>query len=96
MGDPVGRVVREILIGAAEISSVADFPSGLVMALEDAEALELAEAAPRVASNLGTLAATARRSDRPVEDVARALLAAVTERNSGSAAPEQPLGHDHR
>ena len=32
------------------------------------------------------LAATARRSDRSVEDVARALLAAVTTRDSGSAA----------
>ncbi|NEK56499.1 GAF and ANTAR domain-containing protein [Geodermatophilus sabuli] len=33
-----------------------------------------------------TLAATARRSDRPIEDVARALLAAVTARTSDSAA----------
>jgi GAF domain-containing protein len=32
-----------------------------------------------------TLAAAARRSDRPIEDVARALIATVTARNSGSS-----------
>ena len=42
------------------------------------------------------LAATARRSDRPVQDVASALLAAVTARNSRTTAPEQPRAHDRR
>ena len=43
-----------------------------------------------------TLAATARRTDRPVQDVARALLASVTARNSRSAVPEEPQDHDRR
>ncbi len=46
----------------------------------------LAQGAASRQDAFATLAATARRSDRSIEDVARALLAAVTARHSGSAA----------
>jgi len=46
----------------------------------------LAQGAAGPEEAFATLAATARRSDRSVEDVARALLAAVTARDSGSTA----------
>jgi ANTAR domain-containing protein len=47
----------------------------------------LAQGAAGRQDAFATLAATARRSGRSIEDVARAMLAAVTARHSGSAAP---------
>ena len=55
-------------------------------AIAEATGVLLAQGAASRQDAFATPAATARRSDRPVEDVARALLAAVTARNSGSAA----------
>jgi GAF domain-containing protein len=46
----------------------------------------LAQGASSRQDAFATLATTARQSDRPVQDVARALLAAVTARNNGPAA----------
>ncbi|MEX5717152.1 GAF and ANTAR domain-containing protein [Geodermatophilus maliterrae] len=56
-------------------------------AIAQATGVLLARGAASRQDAFATLAATARRTDRSVEDVARALLAAVTTRNSGSAAP---------
>jgi GAF domain-containing protein len=55
-------------------------------AIAQATGVLLAQGVATRQDAFATLAATARRSDRPVEDVARALLAAVTARTSGSAA----------
>jgi GAF domain-containing protein len=55
-------------------------------AIAQATGVLLAQGAATRQDAFATLAATARRSDRPVEDVARALLAAVTARNTGSTA----------
>ncbi len=55
-------------------------------AIARATGVLLAQGAASEQDAFATLAATARQSDRPIEDVARALLAAVTARNSGSAA----------
>jgi GAF domain-containing protein len=55
-------------------------------AIAQATGVLLARGAASRQDAFATLAATARRSDRSIEDVARALLAAVTARNSGSAA----------
>jgi GAF domain-containing protein len=55
-------------------------------AIAQAIGVLLAQGAASRQDAFATLAATARQSDRSVEDVARALLAAVTARNSGSAA----------
>lgn len=54
-------------------------------AVAQATGVLLAQGAASRQDAFGTLAATARQSDRSVEDVARALLVAVTARNSGSA-----------
>ena len=56
-------------------------------AVAQATGVLLAQGATSRQDAFATLAATARRADRPIEDVARALLAAVTARNSGSGAP---------
>ncbi|MDP9431008.1 MAG: GAF and ANTAR domain-containing protein [Actinomycetota bacterium] len=55
-------------------------------AIAQATGVLLAQGAGSPQEAFATLAATARQSDRPVEDVARALLAAVTARHSGPAA----------
>jgi GAF domain-containing protein len=55
-------------------------------AIAQATGVLLARGAASRQDAFAALAATARRSDRSVEDVARALLAAVTTRDSGSAA----------
>lgn len=55
-------------------------------AIAQATGVLLAQGAGSPQEAFATLAATARQSDRPVEDVARALLTAVTARHSGPAA----------
>jgi GAF domain-containing protein len=55
-------------------------------AIAQATGVLLARGAASRQEAFATLAATARRSDRAIEDVASALLAAVTARNSDSAA----------
>jgi GAF domain-containing protein len=55
-------------------------------AIAQATGVLLAQGAAGRQDAFAILAATARESERPVEDVARALLAAVTARNSGTAA----------
>jgi GAF domain-containing protein len=55
-------------------------------AIAQATGVLLARGAASRQEAFAILAAAARQSDRPVEDVARALLAAVTARTSGSAA----------
>ena len=55
-------------------------------AIAQAIGVLLAQGAASRQDAFATLAATARQADRPVQDVARALLAAVTARHSGSAA----------
>jgi GAF domain-containing protein len=53
-------------------------------AIAQATGVLLGQGAASRQDAFATLAAVARQSDRPIEDVARALLAAVTARNSGS------------
>src|SRR3712207_7132391 len=55
-------------------------------AIAEATGVLLAQGAGGRQDAFAALAATARRSDRSLEDVARALLDAVTARNSDSAA----------
>jgi GAF domain-containing protein len=55
-------------------------------AVAQATGVLLARGAASHQDAFATLAASARRTARPIEDVARALLAAVSARNSGSAA----------
>jgi GAF domain-containing protein len=55
-------------------------------AIAQATGVLLAQGAASRQDAFAALAATARQSARPIEDVARALLAAVTARNSGPAA----------
>jgi GAF domain-containing protein len=55
-------------------------------AIAQATGVLLAEGAVSRQAAFAALASAARRADRPIEDVARALLALVTTRNSGSAA----------
>ncbi|MFD2091813.1 GAF and ANTAR domain-containing protein [Blastococcus deserti] len=55
-------------------------------AIAQATGVLLARGAASRQDAFATLAATARRSDRAIDDVARALLATVTARNSGPAA----------
>lgn len=50
----------------------------------------LAQGAATEQVAFAVLADAAKRADRPVQEVARALVAAVVERNAGSVAPDRP------